>query len=261
MLEALRQLRKTKGVTMKDVGAVIGVSEATVSLYERGLRSPSYEVLLKLGEYFDVSVDYLLNGTDAPTISETDDDSHGLAKAQQALTKAIEQNSDLPSKERISLLFDASDYDPMVIAFNLDFDQDYLTRWMVYGDIPPAPIVNKILGVFQIKPKDLLDLRDLKAYEDEQKEWPILNSNAQAAPPNIGQELLNAVEGLSEADQRLILAVLKRMKESGESRGAVQTERGPYYLYSYSDGHDIPPHEADQAAPPVDAPGTPPEGE
>lgn len=66
MLESLRQLRKSKGVTMKDVAAVIGVSEATVSLYERGLRSPSYEVLLKLGEYFGVSVDYLLSGNNSP---------------------------------------------------------------------------------------------------------------------------------------------------------------------------------------------------
>lgn len=62
MLEILRDLRKCKGVTMKDVAAAVGVSVGTVSLYERGLRSPSYEVLLRLGEYFDVSVDYLLNG-------------------------------------------------------------------------------------------------------------------------------------------------------------------------------------------------------
>lgn len=62
MLEVLRQLRKSKGLTMKDVALAIDVSEATVSLYERGLRSPSYEILLKLGEYFGVSVDFLLNG-------------------------------------------------------------------------------------------------------------------------------------------------------------------------------------------------------
>lgn len=64
MLETLRQLRKSKGATIKDVADAVGVSVATVSLYERGLRSPSYEILLKLGEYFDVSVDYLLNGHD-----------------------------------------------------------------------------------------------------------------------------------------------------------------------------------------------------
>lgn len=42
--------------------AKIGVSESTISLYETGRRSPSYEILLKIAEYFGVSVDYLLRG-------------------------------------------------------------------------------------------------------------------------------------------------------------------------------------------------------
>lgn len=62
MLEVMRDLRKKRGATLKDVAAAVGVAESTISLYERGERAPSYEVLLKLGEYFDVSADYLLNG-------------------------------------------------------------------------------------------------------------------------------------------------------------------------------------------------------
>lgn len=47
---------------MKQLGEIIGASESTVSLYENGRREPSHETLLKLAEYFGVSVDYILRG-------------------------------------------------------------------------------------------------------------------------------------------------------------------------------------------------------
>ena len=47
---------------MKELGEIIGVAESTISQYETGKREPDFETLLKLGEYFDVSVDYLLRG-------------------------------------------------------------------------------------------------------------------------------------------------------------------------------------------------------
>lgn len=62
----LRELRKKCGITMKELGATIGVAESTISQYETGKRQPDYETLLKLGEYFGVSTDYLL-GNSAPT--------------------------------------------------------------------------------------------------------------------------------------------------------------------------------------------------
>ena len=58
----LRELRKKCGITMKELGAEIGVAESTISQYETGKRQPDYETLLKLGEFFGVSVDYLLTG-------------------------------------------------------------------------------------------------------------------------------------------------------------------------------------------------------
>ena len=44
----LRELRKARGITMKELGDMLGVSESTISLYENGKREPSYELLLKL---------------------------------------------------------------------------------------------------------------------------------------------------------------------------------------------------------------------
>lgn len=60
----LRELRKARGITMKELGDMLGVSESTISLYENGKREPSYELLLKIAEFFNVSVDYLLRGED-----------------------------------------------------------------------------------------------------------------------------------------------------------------------------------------------------
>lgn len=62
----LRELRKHCGITMKELGNEIGVAESTVSQYETGKRQPDYETLLKLSEYFGVSVDYLLGKENAP---------------------------------------------------------------------------------------------------------------------------------------------------------------------------------------------------
>ncbi len=62
-MERLRELRKSKGISLKELGAIIGVAESTMSLYESGKRQPDYETLLKLAEYYGVTVDYLLRGS------------------------------------------------------------------------------------------------------------------------------------------------------------------------------------------------------
>ena len=56
----LRELRKKTNMTMKELGAALGLAESTISQYETGKRQPDYETLLRLGEFFGVSIDYLL---------------------------------------------------------------------------------------------------------------------------------------------------------------------------------------------------------
>ena len=59
-LMRLRLLRKNNDLTMKELGAIVGVSESTISLYETGKREPDYEMLNKFADYFGVTVDYIL---------------------------------------------------------------------------------------------------------------------------------------------------------------------------------------------------------
>lgn len=71
----LRELRKEKGPSMKELGEALGCSESTISLYENGKREPSFEMLLKMGEFFGVTVDYLLGneGKDPSQKAEASD--------------------------------------------------------------------------------------------------------------------------------------------------------------------------------------------
>lgn len=69
-MERLRELRKSKGISLKELGAIVGVAESTMSLYESGKRQPDYETLLKLAEYYGVTVDYLLRGSEEEQLPE-----------------------------------------------------------------------------------------------------------------------------------------------------------------------------------------------
>ena len=65
-MENLRQIRKAKGLTMKELGKAVDVSESMIQMVESGTRKPSYELLLKLGEALDCSVDTLINDKKIP---------------------------------------------------------------------------------------------------------------------------------------------------------------------------------------------------
>lgn len=62
----LSGLRKGKKVSLAHLGEAIGVSNQAISLLEQGNRSPSFEVLCALADYFDVSLDYLVGRSDNP---------------------------------------------------------------------------------------------------------------------------------------------------------------------------------------------------
>ncbi len=68
-MKMLKQVRNERGYTLKQLGKLVGVSDAAISQYESGKREASYEMQLKLAEVLGVSVDYLLRGDPEGAIS------------------------------------------------------------------------------------------------------------------------------------------------------------------------------------------------
>ena len=58
--DRIKELRKKKNLTMKQLGEKLNLAESTISLYESNKREPDSITIAKLAKLFDVSVDYLL---------------------------------------------------------------------------------------------------------------------------------------------------------------------------------------------------------
>ena len=56
-------LRKERGLSQKQVASDLGISQALLSHYEKGIRECGLDFLVKAAEYFEVSCDYLLGRT------------------------------------------------------------------------------------------------------------------------------------------------------------------------------------------------------
>ena len=64
----LRSIREDRDIKQKDIAKILNVSQNTYSQYETGVISLTAEVLIKLADYYRVSVDYLLDRTDNPQV-------------------------------------------------------------------------------------------------------------------------------------------------------------------------------------------------
>lgn len=62
----LKQLRKEAGISQVKLAIDLNTTQNTISRYETGVHEADYETLIQIANYFNVSVDYLLERTDNP---------------------------------------------------------------------------------------------------------------------------------------------------------------------------------------------------
>lgn len=76
---SLRQLIEDRKLTQGDIASITGVTRQTVSQYCNGISEPGYDTLIKISDYFNVSIDYLLGRTRDPNRQSSAIDELGLS--------------------------------------------------------------------------------------------------------------------------------------------------------------------------------------
>lgn len=66
----LKLLRKNKGYTQITVQMKTGIEQALLSKFENGERVPPTETLIRLADFYNVSIDYILCRTDNPNVQK-----------------------------------------------------------------------------------------------------------------------------------------------------------------------------------------------
>lgn len=61
--QQLKELRDSNGIKQVEIAKFLGVSQNTYSQYENGIIPMTDETLIKIADYFQVSVDFLLERT------------------------------------------------------------------------------------------------------------------------------------------------------------------------------------------------------
>lgn len=63
-MNRIKELRLEKGLSQKDLAKFLQVNQTAVGKYERGDLEPNIQTLLKLSNYFECSIDYLVGRSD-----------------------------------------------------------------------------------------------------------------------------------------------------------------------------------------------------
>lgn len=66
MYYRIRDLREDKGLNQTRIAKMLGMSQTGYSKYETGENDIPTSILIKLSDFYDVSIDYLLGQTDNP---------------------------------------------------------------------------------------------------------------------------------------------------------------------------------------------------
>jgi len=101
--ERLRELRKKRGITQKQLATKFKISESAVGMYERGEREPPLELINRLADFFDVPTDWLLGRSDTLNPISNRENNKKLADLDENVYALARNLQDLDSESKEAL--------------------------------------------------------------------------------------------------------------------------------------------------------------
>lgn len=88
----LKELRKRNRLTQAELGARIGLSKAAISKYENGMGYPTFDVLIRIADFFGVTTDFLLGVSKSKTIDISELTDTQVESVQQVISEFKKAN-------------------------------------------------------------------------------------------------------------------------------------------------------------------------
>lgn len=94
-MNRIQELRNAAGMTMKQAAQALDMPYTTYVNYEKGAREPNSETLIRIAEFYNVSIDYLIGRDCTPAPVLTPRDRRDIARDLEDMMRQLEGGGDL----------------------------------------------------------------------------------------------------------------------------------------------------------------------
>lgn len=201
-------LRKEKNLNQKDVANDLGVSQALLSHYEKGIRECSLDFVVKIADYYEVSTDYLLGRSTQRYSDITDVDEEVSDEKRKAISQIVSKKLITNS---INLLYEylikigsrklsnqVSNYLNLTVydLFRMIYESNDKNPNNLYliDDVIYKNYISSILDTQKAKISALTDSRNEVEYISSCKDITISPQSISEEFPSLASSLLNIIQ-------------------------------------------------------------------
>lgn len=138
-MNKLTELRKARHLTQTELAKILNVARNTISQWETGKRNPDLDTVVKIANYFDVTVDFLIGGNDkrAPTQwqNTTQADKAPSLKNENLRLKALRKQNNMTQKD---------------IAKLTGYQQTLISKWESDEREPDIETLKRLANYFNV---------------------------------------------------------------------------------------------------------------